>query len=378
MNCNAQSNKLKAIALRNTRSTLFAYAIPALIYSPIVSYSGLSSVPIWAFLVMYGVVAAFILVNLAIIQMLPKVSYELGAPILYTQVAFFMGVFVFWIVMLEQGRYGGLFFAFSMLVYTYAYGSKALAISINTAIVVLYLAGSYHVLSSQGNVENFTKDILAIMAFLPVSIILGRVGSKLALKKRKVKALFAEQKATEQKLQETLFKLEHAATTDELTGLINRREINNRLSYEYQRLNRTHANMSILILDLDHFKSINDHYGHPCGDEVLNHVASCLTSAFRSTDSVSRWGGEEFIVLMPATSLAEAHAVSDRALETIARSPIRYKDSQITVTASGGISEVIPSEGVESALHHADECLYEAKKLGRNQIISSMNIQQVC
>ena len=199
MNCNAQSNKLKAIALRNTRSTLFAYAIPALIYSPIVSYSGLSSVPIWAFLVMYGVVAAFILVNLAIIQMLPKVSYELGAPILYTQVAFFMGVFVFWIVMLEQGRYGGLFFAFSMLVYTYAYGSKALAISINTAIVVLYLAGSYHVLSSQGNVENFTKDILAIMAFLPVSIILGRVGSKLALKKRKVKALFAEQKATEQK-----------------------------------------------------------------------------------------------------------------------------------------------------------------------------------
>jgi len=365
--------KLKAVALKNTRSTLLAYAVPAFIYSPIVTYLGLTSTPYWVFVAMYFATVIFVLLNLVAIRHLPRVSYELGAPILYIQIVFFMVVFFFWTVLLQEGRYGALFFALSMLIYTYAYGSKAMAVSINTALIVLYLAGSYVNFERTGNVQQTYYDLVTILAFLPTSIVIGRAGSKLAIRKRHVKTLLAEQKQTQAQLQDTLIKLKFAATTDELTGLINRREINNRLEYEYKQMRRNHTPMCILILDLDHFKNINDTYGHPCGDAVLQQVARRLKSTFRDTDSVSRWGGEEFIVLMPSTALEDAIPVSQRAIKSIASSPIQYQQHTLNVTASGGLCEVISGEGIEAALHQADECLYEAKAQGRNRMISRQN-----
>lgn len=368
MSCPKQNQKLKTIAYKNTRSTILAYGVPSLVYSPLVVLAGLTSYSYWSFVLLYAITIVFILVNMAIIKSLPRVSYELGAVLLYTQVVFFLVVFLFWIGMLEQGRYGGLFFAFSMLVYTYAYGSRAFAITLNTAVVAGYLVASYYSLTLKGNTAHFRNDILAIAAFLPVNIVIGQVGSRLARRKRTFKALLAEKKITEEKLQDTLTQLEHAATTDELTGLINRREINNRLEYEFKQLGRTHNDMCILILDLDFFKNINDQYGHPMGDIVLKRVASCLSSSFRETDSVSRWGGEEFIVLMPNTSLACAKAVSQRALEALRQLSFPFGEINLSITASGGLCQVNGFTDIECALHLADEHLYKAKESGRNQI----------
>lgn len=373
----ATSEKLKTIAMRNTRSTLVAYAVPSLLYSAVVSITGLTNTPYWIFVGMYLFSAAFILLNLTVIRLLPTFTYEIGAPILYAQLSFFLLVFFVWIGLLQHGRYGGLFFALSMLVYTYAYGTKLLAISLNTTIVGGYLGASYFVLSIQGTTSDFVKDLVAVSAFLPVSILLSKVGSKLAIKKRKVKALLAEQEQTQQHLQETLLKLELAAKTDELTGLLNRREINHRLEYEFNKIKRNHSLMSVLILDLDHFKEINDTHGHQCGDVVLKHTAELLLHAFRETDSVSRWGGEEFIVLMPETNLSEAQSVSQRALHLLAHSNIEFNDQVLTITASGGLCEINGDNDIEACLHQADEYLYEAKRLGRNQILSASSQKQV-
>lgn len=372
MSSTKHSAKLKAIALKNTRSTLLAYAVPALVYSPMVVFADLTSASYWSFVFIYLIAASFILLNLAAIRLLPKVSYELGAPILYVQIVFFMVLFFFWIILLDRGRYGGLFFAITMLIYTYAYGSKLLAVSLNTSLIVVYLAASSYILMIQGALERLLFDVVTITAFLPASIVIGRAGSKLAIRKRKVKALLKEQKETQMQLQDALKKLEHAATTDELTGLINRREINNRLAYEYNQMRRNHSTMSILILDLDHFKNVNDTYGHPCGDAVLQTVARRLTSAFRETDSVSRWGGEEFIILMPDTNLHDALIVSKRALDAISATPITFQQQSLNITASGGLCEASNAKDMESALHCADEHLYEAKRQGRNQVVGPM------
>jgi len=377
MNVPDQNSKLRAIALKNTRSTLLAYAVPAFLYSPVVVYLELTTTPYWIFVALYGVTLAFVFLNLVAIKHQPKISYEVGAPFLYAQIIFFMMIFFLWVILLQEGRYGALFFALSMLIYTYAYGGITMAIAINTSLIVLYLAGSYFTLKQAGSFERMQFDFVTILAFLPTSIVIGRAGSKLAMRKRKVKSLLLEQKQTQQQLQETLLKLEHAATTDELTGLINRREINKRLSYEYNQMGRSLAPMCVLILDLDHFKQINDNYGHPCGDAVLMAVAKKLSSAFRETDSVSRWGGEEFIILMPDTSLKDALAVSKRALDSISSKPIVFEQQALTVTASGGLCEVSPLEKLEAALHQADECLYQAKASGRNRIVCKQSSDNV-
>jgi diguanylate cyclase (GGDEF)-like protein len=371
------SNKLKSIALRNTRSTLIAYAIPTFLYSGVVSFAGLSTTPYWIFVALYVFTALFIVSNMVLINLIPKFTYETGAPILYVQLIYFMVMFLIWIAMLEKARYGGLFFALSMLVYTYAYGTLKLAILVNSAIVIGYLVASYLVITV--NMEDpklIVNDILAVCAYLPVSLLLGRVGTKLAVKKRKVKALLAEQKETQKHLQDTMLKLEKAAKTDELTGLLNRREINNRLDYEFNKLKRNESIMTVLILDLDHFKQINDNYGHHCGDEVLKHIANHLTQTFRETDSVSRWGGEEFIVLMPETSLQEAQSVCHRALTDLASHPVIYNEQRIAVSASGGLCEINRDSNVEACLHQADEYLYQAKNQGRNQVLSELNNKQ--
>lgn len=371
------SNKLKSIALRNTRSTLIAYAIPTFLYSGVVSLAGLSTTPYWIFVALYVFTALFIVSNMVLINLIPKFTYETGAPILYVQLIYFMVMFLIWIAMLENARYGGLFFALSMLVYTYAYGTLKLAIIVNSAIVIGYLVASYLVITVK--VEDpklIVNDLLAVCAYLPVSLLLGRVGTKLAVKKRKVKALLAEQKETQKHLQDTMLKLEKAAKTDELTGLLNRREINNRLDYEFNKLKRNESIMTVLILDLDHFKQINDNYGHHCGDEVLKHIANHLTQTFRETDSVSRWGGEEFIVLMPETSLQEAQSVCHRALKDLASHPVIYNSQKIAVTASGGLCEINRDSNVEACLHQADEYLYQAKNQGRNRVLSVLNTKQ--
>lgn len=364
-----QSRKLRSIAYRNTQSTMVAYAVPTFLYSGLASGLGLTSTPFWVFIVMYAITVAFISLNLIAIRLTPKFSFETGAPVLFTQVGYFILIFALWIVLLEKARSGGLFFALSMLVYTFAYNTQRVAITINTLTVTAYLSACFYAIQIQGQSGSLLHEIMIVIAYLSVSIVVGRVGAKLANRKRKVKALLSDQKKTQKELKQALENLKLAASTDELTGLLNRREINNRLKYEHQQLQRNQGVMSVMILDIDHFKLINDRHGHPAGDSVLKAVADFLKEEFRTSDSVSRWGGEEFIILMPDTDLKQAFTVCERVIARLAELSIQHESLTIQVTASGGISEIHPRDRIEVALHEADEFLYKAKRNGRNQVL---------
>lgn len=164
--------------------------------------------------------------------------------------------------------------------------------------------------------------------------------------------------------------LESRAQRDPLTQLYNRRYLYDRLKTEIERSNRHERNLSLIMLDLDHFKGINDQYGHLAGDQVLVQVAKILEDLVRSEDICARWGGEEFIVLMPETDLSGAYYLAERLREALCTSPIALNgsDTTVQVTTSVGIATLQPGVDMNEFLDTADQYLYEAKNAGRNTI----------
>ncbi len=164
--------------------------------------------------------------------------------------------------------------------------------------------------------------------------------------------------------------LEQVATTDFLTKLYNRRYMIERIEEEklYNKTNKD-ANFIILMMDIDHFKNVNDTYGHLAGDEVLKAVAGKISNNVRNIDLVSRWGGEEMLVVLLNTSMDTGYSIAQRIRKTVEDTTTIVSDVEIKVTISIGIEEMKMSEKFDSALINADEALYEAKTGGRNQVV---------
>lgn len=161
------------------------------------------------------------------------------------------------------------------------------------------------------------------------------------------------------------------AKRDALTGLFNRGEFLRLAELELQRAQRHASDTSAIMLDLDHFKQVNDVYGHPAGDAVLRHVGTSLLAGVRVTDVVARIGGEEFVVLLPQTSLDAAVALAEKLLRQLQQSPARISgELQIPMTASFGVGSLPAGHaGSVAALYAAaDHALYQAKHLGRNRV----------
>ncbi len=164
--------------------------------------------------------------------------------------------------------------------------------------------------------------------------------------------------------------LEEAALQDPLTGMSNRRHLTQRLDEEVERSMRTQRPLSIALLDLDHFKSVNDRFGHETGDQLLCRIGDSIRASVRTNDACGRWGGEEFLLLLPETDREQVLAVCDRvhrAIESI--EPITGMDSNFHVTASVGVASVHAGEGWSAALKRADDLLLKAKQTGRNQLL---------
>lgn len=167
-------------------------------------------------------------------------------------------------------------------------------------------------------------------------------------------------------------RLRELSTLDGLTGLLNHRAILQKLQEEVDRVARFGGEMTVVLLDLDDFKQVNDRWGHLMGDEVLRTVAERLAERLRKVDSLGRYGGEEFLVLLPDAGLATGRMVAERLRTALTDEPIVYDGNTIRVTASFGIaelSEIRNEHGIvtpEALVALADERLYEAKKSGRN------------
>ena len=184
-----------------------------------------------------------------------------------------------------------------------------------------------------------------------------------------VNCMLASQLDVERRLVSDLKETQYRATHDSLTGIHNRSGIMDLLMREASRCKRTHKQMGLLIVDIDHFKAVNDTYGHPVGDEVIKQLALKIAVALRPYDSVGRLGGEEFLVLLPSCALSEAAAVAERLRLSVGADKLVIGQLAIPVTVSVGVTTLEgPAADVDVALQTADSALYEAKNKGRNRI----------
>ena len=158
------------------------------------------------------------------------------------------------------------------------------------------------------------------------------------------------------------------ARIDSLTGLANRRALEEVLAAEISRAQRFTHQLAVVLLDLDRFKEINDSFGHASGDVMLRAVSRLLTSLARQGDTVARWGGEEFVVVLPETDLAGAQRFAERLRRTIEAQSV----GEMKTSASCGVATMLPEDNAEELLHAADQALYQAKTNGRNRTESAI------
>jgi two-component system chemotaxis response regulator CheY len=175
----------------------------------------------------------------------------------------------------------------------------------------------------------------------------------------------------ETELRDMNARLAYQASHDRLTDLFNRPAITEYAESELARAQRQGHALSLALFDLDHFKSINDSHGHLTGDAALQHVAQRITSLVRPYDWVSRWGGEEFLVVLPEASVDEAAEIAERIRAGIAADPLRLPSGQaVNLSVSGGVAcaNNRPGLSLDALFHEADDALYVAKAAGRNRI----------
>lgn len=184
----------------------------------------------------------------------------------------------------------------------------------------------------------------------------------------RMKALQDELRQKNKELSELLAKMEAMAITDPLTGLYNRRQFDTVLEAEWKKYQRYNHPISCLLVDIDFFKAVNDTYGHKTGDLVLIEIGNILKKSIRDVDTVARWGGEEFIAMLPHTDKGQSLIVAQRMLEKVSVHEFeQFPDKRITVSI--GLSCSSPSVNTKERLvEEADSALYEAKKNGRNRI----------
>lgn len=205
----------------------------------------------------------------------------------------------------------------------------------------------------QGEIKNKAKDGSVYWVYAVISPDFDEEGERIGY-------TAIRQDITDKKRAEEL------AITDRLTGLYNRLKLDEVLNYEIAQTRRYETPLSIIIIDIDHFKSVNDTYGHQTGDMVLIEAAQILRSCSRASDTSGRWGGEEFLIILPNTNLSGALEAAEKIRMAIENYPFSVVGQK---TASFGVSEFLANENENSFIERADQALYRAKTGGRNQVV---------
>jgi diguanylate cyclase (GGDEF)-like protein len=172
-------------------------------------------------------------------------------------------------------------------------------------------------------------------------------------------------------LMEAYNKIEHLALTDTLTGIPNRRNISNLMAKEVSRCTRNGGNFSMIMCDIDFFKNVNDTYGHDTGDFVLKTVAELIKDELRNQDVVARWGGEEFLIMLPETGLDASCGVAEKLRKKIENHKMDFGNHSFNVTMTFGVSVYEKELGIEKSIKKADDALYEGKQTGRNKVVQA-------
>lgn len=260
------------------------------------------------------------------------VNYNLSARILLVD---FGGVLLLGMMTFRLSQVRKKAYRFTAMLLTAAFGSFAVILIVRSLTVIISPPSS---IFDSGLSQFFFAIALFVTSYLWSSVFSLMVS---------------------QRLQGDLNEL---ATVDSLTRVTNRRGMMRILEAEFARKMRTQSDFSILLIDVDHFKSINDRYGHMMGDEVLHSIAQFMKTTIRAQDFIARWGGEEFLVLLPATSPREALEIGERLRETIAQQQFTHDGINISLTVSVGIGDSIRCADLDRIYKYADIALYKAKQ----------------
>ncbi|MES2126517.1 MAG: diguanylate cyclase [Pseudomonadota bacterium] len=200
---------------------------------------------------------------------------------------------------------------------------------------------------------------LASISLLSVSMLTGEMS--------RLRTRLKEQK---EELLSAVGTIRTLATIDELTSLANRRHMHDMLSAEERRQNVLGQTLCIALLDIDFFKNVNDRYGHACGDEVLRSFAGVARAELRSNDVLARWGGEEFLLMLPDTQLSAAAQVLARMRERVGSMRIAGVAEELRISFSAGVVERAAQEPLDETINRADKAMYQAKTTGRDRIVT--------
>ena len=222
------------------------------------------------------------------------------------------------------------------------------------AVLLAFYLGLEHVSSVVGPLSPLEPGHLLIARAVNVALVFGMFYAMAAYYRKTVIA--AEQR------------LLQMATTDPLTGLDNRSHFQARALSELARSRRTREPVSLLLADVDLFKRINDDFGHDAGDKVLRNLSELLRGGLRETDVLARWGGEEFIALLPSSDEEAAAQLAERVRSLVESAPIDVAGRAVSVTMSFGVTTCRGAEDLEAATSRADQALYASKNGGRNRV----------
>lgn len=229
-------------------------------------------------------------------------------------------------------------------------------------VAIVYMASFMSLTSRQNSI--FMGISLGILTFALLYHMLFRDGFHLSIILLWVRALFALFVLTMLITQTGKLHLDYI-TKDDLTGAYNRREVYHALHREMERSARQRKSFSIILFDVDHFKSINDTYGHIAGDHVLKEITRLVTKIIRQVDYLGRWGGEEFLIVLPDTDIQSAERLAQRLCDAVRQ---HHFEGARQVTASFGIA-IYRGQALDEMLHAADGAMYHAKQNGRDQVV---------
>lgn len=218
--------------------------------------------------------------------------------------------------------------------------------------------------------SNLKRNILIIGTIISAAL-LGALSILLSFETKQQK-LLEEVSQRDSQLQATLTELEHLVTTDSLTGLPNRRSFFSRAHIEFTRANRYERPLSLIMIDVDHFKDVNDKYGHLVGDAALRHISEIMKICVRESDMVARYGGEEFVIILPETDLLGSSFIAERVRTEIEASRMKVaQEIELKLTVSMGIACMTPDNqypDIDKLLQESDDAMYKSKINGRNCI----------
>jgi diguanylate cyclase (GGDEF)-like protein len=242
--------------------------------------------------------------------------------------------------------------------------------------VILFFGGLYKGLRNLGI---FVLIVSLILFYPDERLLLATYSyefkSRLVYSFFTVSALFAFYEYARQLSYERLHalnkKFQQQARIDPLSGLQNRRGMLEKLTYEHERSKRSNHHISLMMLDIDHFKRVNDAFGHDTGDYIIQELARILSASVRKQDTVARWGGEEFLFLLPETIEQQAYILAEKIRNGIAATKFTHQQKILKLTVSIGIYEIMHGDSISKAISSSDSYLYEAKDRGRNRSVMS-------